>query len=243
MERIDDLQLCGLKIIQETNGFCFGIDSVILAHFAYNFIKTNKMIADLGSGNGVLSLLLSKKVNPKKIVAFEKQKQISDLATRSVKLNHLEDVIEVNNIDICNLKSKDFAEKFDVIITNPPYKKEETGINSQNDLRQIARFETTADLNKWLEVSKMILKDKGTILMCYRPERLSELFEAMRKNNFEPKEIRFVHSKIDEESKLVLLRAVKNANTFLKIYKPLIIYKTDGSYTDEIMNYYKEEGK
>lgn len=243
MERIDDLQFGGLRIIQETDGFCFGIDSVILAHFAYDFIKANKTIADMGCGNGVLSLLLSKKVNPKKIVAFEKQEKIADMAKRSVELNKLEDIIEVENIDICELKGKDFTEKFDYIITNPPYKKEETGINSQNDLRQIARFETTADLNKWLEISKLILKDKGSLLMCYRPERLSEAFEAMRKNKFEPKEIRFVHSKINEESKLVLIRAVKNAHAFLKIYKPLVIYKEDGSYTDEILNYYKGEGE
>lgn len=243
MERIDDLQFGGLKIIQETDGFCFGIDSVLLAHFAYQFIKPNKVIADLGTGNGVLSLLLSKKVSPKKIVAFEKQKQIADMAKRSVKLNNLEDIIEVKNIDICELKGSNFVEKFDYIITNPPYKKEETGINSQNDLKQIARFETSADLNKWLEISKLILKDKGNLILCYRPERLSELFEAMKNNNFEPKEIRFVHSKIDEESKLVLIRAVKNANSFLKIYKPLIIYKDDGSYTDEILKYYKEEGE
>ena len=246
MERIDDLQFGGLKIIQETDGFCFGIDSVILAHFAYDFIKPKKAIADMGCGNGVLSLLLSKKVNPEKIVAFEKQEKIAFMAKRSVELNKLEDIIEVENIDICELKdknNKDYIEKFDYIITNPPYKREETGINSQNDLKQIARFETTADLNKWLEISKLILKDKGSLIMCYRPERLSEAFEAMRNNKFEPKEIRFVHSKINEESKLVLIRAVKNAHAFLKIYKPLIIYKEDGSYTNEILNYYKREGE
>ena len=242
MERIDDLQFNNLKIIQETDGFCFGIDSVILAHFAYQYIKPNKNIADLGSGNGVLSLLLSERVKPKKIVAFEKQAQIADMALRSVKLNKLEELIDVVNIDICELKNESFLEKFDVIITNPPYKRGETGINSQNDLKQIARFESTADINKWLEISKHILKDKGSLFMCYRPERLSELFDSMKNNKFEPKEIRFVHSKLNDESKLVLIRAVKNGNTFLKIKEPLIIYKEDGTYSDEILKYYKEKG-
>ena len=241
MERIDDLQFGGLKIIQETEGFCFGIDSVILAHFAYQFIKPNKIIADLGSGNGVLSLLLSKKVNPKEIVAFEKQPTIAEMATRSVSLNHLENIIQVKNVDICDLKNEQYVKKFDVIITNPPYKKEATGINSKNDMRQIARFETTADIDKWFQISNYILKDTGSIYMCYRPERLTEAFSAMRKNNFEPKEIRFVHSKLESESKLVLIRATKNGNAFLKILKPLIIYKDDGSYSEEVLEYYKEE--
>ena len=243
MERIDDLQFGGLKIIQETDGFCFGIDSVILAHFAYQFIKPNKIIADLGTGNGVLSLLLSKKVNPKKIIAFEKQQNIAEMANRSVLLNKLESVIEVKNVDISDIKVDAYAEKFDVIITNPPYKKESTGINSQNDMKQIARFETTADIYKWCEISKYILKDTGSIYMCYRPERLSELFSALKKSNFEPKEIRFVHSKKDSESKLVLIRATKNGNAFLKILRPLIIYNDDGSYSDEILTYYKEDGE
>lgn len=243
MERIDDLQFNNLKIIQETDGFCFGIDSVILAHFAYSFIKPQKLIADLGSGNGVLSLLLSKRVNPKKIVAFEKQEKIADMSKRSVELNKLVDIIDVENIDICELRNSNYAEKFDVVITNPPYKRGETGINSNNDLKQIARFESTADINKWLQISKLILKDKGQLFMCYRPERLSEVFSAMQQNRLEPKEIRFVHSKADEESKLVLIRAVKGGNVFLKILKPLIIYNEGGTYTDEIMKYYKEKGE
>ena len=108
MERIDDLQFDGLKIIQDTDGFCFGIDSVILAHFAYNYIKPNTVIADLGAGNGVLSLLLSKKVNPKKIIAFEKQAKVAEMATRSISLNKLENVITVENVDICNLKNEQY---------------------------------------------------------------------------------------------------------------------------------------
>ena len=241
MERIDDLQFDGLKIIQDTDGFCFGIDSVILAHFAYKYIKPNTVIADLGAGNGVLSLLLSKKVNPKKIIAFEKQAKVAEMATRSISLNKLENVITVENVDICDLKNEQYLKKFDTIITNPPYKRESTGINSKNDMKQLARFESTADIDKWFEVSKYILKDTGSVYMCYRPERLSEVFDAMKKNCFEPKEIRFVHSKMDSESKLVLIRATKNGNAFLKILKPLIIYKDDGAYSEEVLEYYKEE--
>lgn len=238
MERIDDLEFDGLKIIQNTDGFCFGIDSVLLANFAANDMKKKLSIADLGTGTGVLSLLVSKKADAKHIVAFEKQAAVADMAKRSIKLNSLESIIDVKNIDIIDLiETSEYKNAFDVVITNPPYKKEGTGIYSENDAKQISRYESSVGIYNWVKVSRMILKDKGTMYMVYRPERLSELFEAFAKNNIEPKTIKFVHSKIDENSKLVLVKAIKGANKFLIVDKPMIIYNEDGTYTKELLEF------
>ncbi len=233
MERIDDLQFDGLKIIQNDDYFCFGIDSVLLANFAKNDIKKNSVIADLGAGTGVLSLLLAKKANPKKVVEFEVQKEVYDIAVRNIELNKLDDKIEARNIDI---KDVDELSKYDVVITNPPYKKLGTGINSDNKVKQISRFESTATTEDFIKIASKMLKSKGQFYMVNRVDRLTEIMQIMWKNHLEIKTMRFVHSKVDVQSTMVLIKAVKEGNTFMKIDKPLIIYDENGEYTDEIKN-------
>lgn len=237
MERIDDLQYENLKIIQNTEWFRFGIDSVLLTEFARD-IKDNKNIVDLGTGTGILSILLSKKVNPKKIIGVEVQKDVYEMAKKSVKLNNLENIIELINTDIIDLKLQ--KNYYDVVVTNPPYKKMGTGINAANEKQQISRFETTASLDDWIRVSSSVLNSKGSFYMVYRTDRLMEVFEILKKYKLEAKRIRFVYSNKNQESKLVMIKAVKNANQYLKVEKPLIIYNEDGSYTDEIMDIYKK---
>lgn len=240
MERIDDLQFDNLKIIQNPEWFCFGVDSVLLSEFARD-IKKDSKIVDLGTGNGVLSILLSKKVNPSYILAIEKQKDVAEMAERSIKLNNLESLIEIKNEDIKNLKNfKNFSKFFDAVVTNPPYKKEGTGINAKNEKQQIARYESTVALDEWIEVSSKLLNDTGSLYIVYRTDRLTELIEIMRKYKLEAKKIRFVHSKINEQSNLVLIKAKKNAGTFLKIEPPLVVYNEDGTYTEEVLKIYKK---
>ena len=235
MERIDDLQFKNLKIIQDTNGFRFGVDSVLLTEFARD-IKKNSTIVDLGSGTGIIGILLSKKVYPKKIIGIEKQKEVAEMARRSISLNNLDNIIEIINMDVNDIDEK--IEDIDVIITNPPYKKSGTGIKSPNEKQRISRFETTANLDNWISISSRLLKSKGSYYMVYRTDRLTELIYIMKKNQLEIKRIRFVYSKVNEQSKLVLIKAVKDGGEFLKVEKPLIIYNDDGSYTDEIKNIY-----
>jgi len=238
MERIDDLQFKKLKIIQDTDGFRFGIDSVLLTEFARD-IKKNSKLVDLGTGTGIISILLSKKVFPSEIVAVEKQKEVADMAKRSVELNGLAKLISIENCDIKDLKlNKNY---YDVVVTNPPYKKLGTGINAKNEKQQISRFETTANLDDWIKCASNLLNSKGLFYMVYRTDRLTELFSILKKYNLEIKRIRFVHSKIEEQSKMVLIKAVKGGGEFIKIEKPLFIYNEDGTYTDEIMNIYKEK--
>lgn len=238
MERIDDLQFKKLKIIQDTDGFRFGIDSVLLTEFARD-IKKNSKLVDLGTGTGIISILLSKKVFPSEIVAVEKQKEVADMAKRSVELNGLAKLISIENCDIKDLKlNKNY---YDVVVTNPPYKKLGTGINAKNEKQQISRFETTANLDDWIKCASNLLNSKGLFYMVYRTDRLTELFSILKKYNLEIKRIRFVHSKVEEQSKMVLIKAVKGGGEFIKIEKPLIIYNENGTYTDEIMNIYKEK--
>ena len=215
MERIDDLNYKGLKIIQDTEGFCFGIDSILLTDYARD-IKNNSKIADLGTGTGILSILLSKKINPKKIYGIEIQKDVAEMAKKSVKLNSLENIIEIINIDLKEINNKEYN-TFDAIVTNPPYKKLGTGINNKNKKQIISRYETSANLDEWLKISSKLLKNNGQLYIVYRTDRLTELISNMKKYNLEIKKMRFVYSNINEQSILVLIKAVKGAGVFLKI--------------------------
>ena len=238
-ERIDDLEFKNLKIIQKDNGFCFGIDAVLLSDFAKE-IKQGSKVLDLGTGTGILSILLSGKTKLSKIYGIELQKDIAQMATRSVKLNNLDDRIEIINEDIKNINKIFENNYFDAVVTNPPYKKENTGKINKSENKYISRHETTANLEDFIKISFKLLKDKGFLYMVHRPERLTDIIYELRKNKIEPKNIKFVYSNIEKEPKLVLIKAVKNANSFLKIEKPLIIYDENGEYTKELLKIYNK---
>ena len=215
MERLDDLQFSGLKIFQDTEGFRFGIDSVLLTEFARD-IKKGSKIVDLGTGTGVIGLLLTKKVNANEVIGIEKQEEVCKLTQKSIEINNLQNIFKLINCDIKDLKlNKNY---YDVVITNP-----------------------TVDLNDWIKISSNLLNTNGSFYMVYRTERITEVIEALNKNNLKIKRMRFVYSKINEESKLMLIKAVKNGKDFAHIEKPLIIYNEDGTYTNEIMEIYKNK--
>ena len=241
-ERIDDLEYDNLKIIQNKNGFCFGIDSILISDFAKD-IKNNSIGADLGTGTGIIGILLCAKTKLKKIYGIEIQKDVADMANRSIILNGLSEKFEILNINIKNIKDNMQRDNLDFIVTNPPYKKLETGKINESEYKMISRHEYSANLEDFISSSRYLLKDKGTLYMVHRPERLVELMELMRKYKIEPKKIRFVYSTINKDASLVLIKAIKNAKPFLKIEKPLIIYKENGEYTDEIYKIYNKERK
>lgn len=243
-ERIDDLEYKNLRIIQNSENFCFGMDSVLLSDFAKN-IKNNSLVLDLGTGTGIISILLSAKANVKKIYGIEIQKDVADMANRSVILNNLEKKIEIINEDIKNISNIFNKNSVDVIITNPPYKEINRGIINDNENKIISRHEVKANLEDFIRVSSEVLKDYGEIYMVNRPERIVDIIEYMRKYKMEPKNIRFVYSKINKEPNLILIKAVKNAKKFVKIEQPLIIYDENNNYTDEIYKIYnkKREGE
>ena len=237
-ERIDDLQIKNLKIIQNTDGFCFGIDSVILSDFAKD-IKKNSKVIDLGTGTGIIGFLLIAKTNLANITGIEVQAEVADMANRSIMLNNLENKFNIINCNIKNILDNVERESFDVVVTNPPYKKNNTGGKNENEKKLISRHEILADINDFIKTAKIVLKDKGTLYMVHRPERLSDIIYSLRENKIVPKKIRFVYSKNDSKNaKLVLIKAVKNGGDFLEIENPLYIYRENGEYSDEIINIY-----
>jgi len=238
-ERIDDLEFKGYKIIQNTEGFCFGIDSVLLSDFAKD-IRNNSRVMDLGTGTGILCILLSGKTNLKEIYGIEIQEEVANMAKRSVELNSLQDKIKIINENILNLENVFEKGSFDAIVTNPPYKKINTGLQNESEKKLISRHELTANLEDFIKVSKDMLKDKGEFYMVHRPERLVDIIYLMRKYKIEPKQIRFVAPKPSKEPNLVLIKGVKNAKEFLKFDNILYVYNEDGSYTEELLKIYNK---
>lgn len=236
-ERIDDLEYKNLKIIQNKDGFCFGIDSILLSDFASK-IKDESKVIDLGTGTGIIGILLCAKTKLSKTIGVEVQKEVYEMAKRSIKLNHLEDRFEIINENVKNLQNKLEMGTFDVVVTNPPYKKEGTGITNENEKKLISRHEITATLEDFIKASNKLLKDKGSLYMVHRPDRLADIIETLRKYKLEPKTIRFVHPSIGKKANLLLIKAIKNAKPFLKIEKPLYVYKENGEYTEEILKIY-----
>lgn len=238
-ERIDDLEFKNLKVIQNKDGFCFGIDAVLLSDFAKNIKKDSKVI-DLGTGTGIISILLCGKTKLKKIIGVEVQKEVYDMACRSAKLNNLEDKFEVINENVINLNKIFENNSFDVVITNPPYKKQNTGIINEKEKKLISRHEILANLEDFISISSKLLKDKGEFYMIHRPERIVDIFSLMRKYKIEPKEIRLVFSNEKNPPKMVLIKGVKNGGEYLKFRENLYIYNDDCSYTNEILKIYNK---
>ncbi len=238
-ERIDDLEYKDLKIIQNKDGFCFGIDAVLLSDFSKN-IKKGSRVLDLGTGTGIISILLCAKTQLKNIIGVEVQKDVYDMAVRSAKLNDLEDKFEIINDNILNLNNKFERNSFDVIVTNPPYKKHNTGVENDTQKKLISRHEVLATLDDFINISSKLLKDKGEFYMVHRPERMVDIFSLMRKYKIEPKEVRLVFSNEKVPPKMVLIKGVRNGREYLKFRENLYIYKEDGLYTDEILKIYNK---
>ena len=236
-EVLDDLEYKDLKIIQKKDGFKFGMDAILLTNFSKN-IKKNARVLELGTGTGVISILLSEKTDLSKVIGIEIQEQISEMASRSVKLNKLENKVDIINENIKNIENVSEKSTFDVVVTNPPYKKKNTGIVNDNDIKLISRHEITADLEDFIKVGSTTLKSNGEFYMVHRPDRIADIVCLLRKYKLEPKVLQLVYPKIGEKANLLLIKAVKNGGEFLNVEKPLYIYNQDGTYTQELLNIY-----
>lgn len=235
-ERIDDLQIKGLKIIQNPDYFCFGIDAVLLSDYAK--VKPGVRVIDLGTGNGVIPLLMAAKTKASIFVGLEIQKESADLARRSVILNHLEDKIHIVENDIKNARELFGASSFDVVTTNPPYMSENHGITNPESIKAIARHEIKCTLEDVISQSAALLKPQGLLYMVHRPHRLTDIFYLMRKYGIEPKKIRLVHPYADKEPNMVLIEGLRGGKANLIVDPPLIVYKDKNIYTDEIRYIY-----
>ncbi len=219
-ERIDDLQYKGLKIIQNNDGFCFGIDSVILSDFAKN-IKENSDVVDLGTGTGILGLLLCGKTKLRTITGIEIQEDVAKMAERSIKLNELENRFKIFNVNINSVFKENLLKKnkFDVVIMNPPYKELGSGITNENKSKLIARHEITATLEDFVKTAAALLKDKGELYIVHKPERTVDIITKLRENKLEPKELKVVYSRKNTDASLILIKAVKGRKEIFKNIK------------------------
>ncbi|MCC9293756.1 tRNA1(Val) (adenine(37)-N6)-methyltransferase [Clostridium sp. MT-14] len=240
-ETLDDLQLKGLYVIQKKSTFRFGIDAVLLANFAD--IKRNASVIDLCSGTGIIPFILVGKTPVGKIIGIEIQKDMVDMANRSVQLNDVQGKIEFIHRDLKDLKYLKTLPKADVVTVNPPYKLKDSGIVSLKDEDAIARHEICCDLEDVIKAAKIVLKDNGKIYMIHRPDRFADIICTMRKYKIEPKFIRMVHPNINKAPNMVLIKGQNNAGRFLKWDAPLYVHKLDGSYTDEIDKIYGRSKK
>ena len=234
MEVLNDLVgFKNRKIYQNTEMFSFSLDSVLLA----NYVEINKecKILDIGTGNAPIPLILSTRTSSQ-ITAVEIQKEVFELAKKSVKYNKLENQIEVINDNIVELYKKLPNEIYDIITCNPPFFKVTNSVKlSDSSYKQIARHEIFLDLEKIGVICKKLLKNNGALYMVHRPERLSEIIITLKKYGLEVKKMQFIYPKVNEQANIVLIKAVKMGKSGIKIDYPIITHNEDGSYTNEIL--------
>lgn len=236
MERIDDLERDGLKIIQNPEKFCFGIDAVLLSSFAK--AKAGETVVDIGTGNGVIPILMSSKTEGERFYGIEIQEDVAEMAGRSVKLNGLEDRLQIICDDVNNSSAHFKGGSVDVITCNPPYMNDLHGLKNDEDALTIARHEVKCTLTDVLREGSRMLRSGGRYYMIHRPHRLADIFTEMRANRLEPKRMRMVHPYADKEANMVLIEATKDGGSFMVIEKPLIVYDKPGIYTKDTLEFY-----
>lgn len=239
-ERLDDLQIKGYEVIQHSGRFCFGMDAVLLSAFAK--VKAGECVLDLGTGTGVLPILLAAKTEGKHFTGLEIQEESADMARRSVEHNQMEDRVDIVTGDIKEASVIFGAESMDVITTNPPYMIGGHGMANAESAKAIARHEVLCTLDDILRESARVLKPGGRFYMVHRPFRLAEILSKMVEMKLEPKRMRLVYPYVDKEPNMVLIEGIKGAKSRMSVDAPLIVYEKDGSrsgaYTEELLELY-----
>lgn len=235
-ERLDELHRNHYYIIQDKDRFCFGMDAVLLSGFAK--AKKGEHVLDLGTGTGIIPILLEAKTEGEHFTGLEIQPESADMAARSVAYNRLEKKIDIITGDIKDASKIFGASSFDVITTNPPYMIGQHGIKNDTDCKAIARHEILCSLDDILRESAKILKPSGRFYMVHRPFRLAEILDKMVEYRIEPKRMRLVYPFINKEPNMVLIEGLRGGKSHMIVEKPLIVYKEPGVYTDEIYEIY-----
>ena len=238
-ERLDDLQIKGYEIIQSPGRFCFGMDAVLLSSYAK--VRKRELALDLGTGTGILPILLEAKNEGEHYPGLEIQEESADMARRSVSHNGLEDKIDIVTGDIKEASGIFGAASFHVITTNPPYMIGEHGLKNENEALYIARHEALCTLDDILRESARLLKPKGRFYMVHRPFRLPEILAKMSAYGIEPKRMRLVYPHIDKEPNMVLLEGLRGGRPRMQVEPPLIVYRKDGEYTEELLEIYRRK--
>lgn len=235
-ERIDDLQLNGLRLIQNPRSFCFGVDAVLLSDFAD--VKKGHKVLDIGTGTGIIPVLLSGKTKAGSIVGLEIQAEMAEMASRSIRLNGLEDRVSIVNGDIKEYRRYFGKACFDVVVSNPPYTNKGCGLVNPHDNKAISRHEILCTLEDVVGAAADLLAPGGQLAMVHRPERLADIICCMRDCGVEPKYLRMVHPKPFKKPTMILIKGSRGGNPELKVMDPLYVYNEDGTYSEEINRIY-----
>ena len=248
MLRIDDLEIRGYKIYQDTDKFCFGIDAVILANFILSEEKKDFYMMDLCTGNGIIPFITYAKRNVDvKLVGIDIDKEQINLANKSIEINKkidkkINSEIQFLNGDINDMVSIDrhhnFRTKFDVVSCNPPYIKKGSGIENENSKLNYAKHEIYINFEKICEITNFLLKSNKNFYIVHRSDRVSEIFRILKKNNLEPKKIQFIYPNINKKSNLVLIKATKNAREGIIVKEPIIVFNENGEFTNKVLKIY-----
>lgn len=255
-ERLDDTGFSGYHLIQKPEEFCYGVDAVLLANFAAKNARRNQRICDLGTGTGIVPLILAHKTEVKQIVGVELQLDSWDRAMRMRALNQLEDRLAFANTDVLNIAGPKLGKKnvaklegeaaqllqpgtFQIVTTNPPYMAGSSALQSHNDAKRIARHETTAGVREFVAAAARLLDERGEFCMVHRPSRLADIIAACREFKLEPKELQMVAPRLGETPNIVLIRCKKGGGAELNVLPTLPVYGDDGQYSREIMEIYE----
>lgn len=241
-ERVDDLERNGYRLIQNPEVFCFGIDAILLAHFA-KVTSHKQNILDIGTGTGIIPIVMHAIYQKGKFTGIDIQEEMIEMASRSVKLNEIEADVTMKTVDIKNCKSYFKSGEFDIITCNPPYMKGDCGLKNEHPSKTIARHEVACTLEDIISGASYMLKHGGKMCMIHRPHRLVDIFTHMRQYNIEPKVMRMIYPKQGKEPTMVLVEGVKYGKPELRVRTPLIVYNDDNTYTDEIYEIYGKKGR
>ena len=235
-ERLDDLRRNGYQIIQKKDGFCFGMDAVLLSGFAA--VKPGEKAVDLGTGTGIIPILLEAKYEGEHYTGLEIQDEVAEMAARSVALNHLEEKVSIVKGDIKEASRLFGAASFDVVTSNPPYMNDAHGLKNPDLPKAIARHEVLCTLDDVAREAAKLLRPGGRFYMVHRPHRLIEIITALTKYKLEPKRMKMVHPFVDKEANMVLIEAVRGGKSMIKVEAPIVVYREPGVYTQEIYDIY-----
>lgn len=237
-EEIDALNINGFNIIQHKSKFKFGMDAVLLANFVYT--KRGDKIVDLGSGTGIIPILIAAKSKDTYIIGIEIQKDMADMANRSILINELNDRISILNKDIRNIEKIIGNEKYDIVTANPPYLSFRSGFLKKDLSENISRYELNGKLEDFVKTTWRLLKFGGKFFMVHRADRIVDVLCTLRNYDLEPKKIQFVQPNKDERPNIMLIECKKGAKPGLTFMKPMYIYKNDGEYTEELLEIYNK---
>lgn len=235
--RIDQIGFSDYKLIQNPDWFCYGVDAVLIANFAK--LKKGAKAADLGTGTGIIPLILKHKYSPELVYGIEVQPEVAELAVKTVEINGLEEFIKIVNVNVKNASELLGKETLDAVVTNPPYVGRGEGIKGSEQIKAIARHEIEGTLEDFIKCGAELLKDRGDFYMINRPSRLVDVIELSRKYRLEPKELQFVQPAEGKKPNIFMIHCVKYGRPELKFLDPICVYNDKGEYTQKILEIYE----